>query len=203
MWVLDFIPDAILASFVYGILIIGIGLYVLGMFSKLFKPIAAYGFFIRNAGIIMTVAGVWFLGQYNTELKWRNRVAELEAKVQVAEAKSREVNTVIETKVIEKIKVVKENTDANVKIIKEIVAVQLDADCKLPESAVLLHNSASQNEVAGSAINVDGRTSDVKASELLTTTTENYGTYYQIVEKLKGWQTWYKEQKKIHEETFQ
>ena len=41
---------------------------------------------------------------------------------------------------------------------------------------------------------------NVKASDLLTTVVENYGTYYEIREKLMGWQTWYKEQKKIFEE---
>ena len=40
---------------------------------------------------------------------------------------------------------------------------------------------------------------DIKTAELLTTVIENYGTYHEVVNRLKGWQEWYKEQKQIFE----
>jgi hypothetical protein len=49
-----------------------------------------------------------------------------------------------------------------------------------------------------SGTTVEG-TSDVKASELVRTVTENYGLYYQTREQVIGWQMWYSEQKKIFE----
>jgi hypothetical protein len=33
--------------------------------------------------------------------------------------------------------------------------------------------------------------------EMLKVVIQNYATYYQCAEKTEGWQTWYKEQKKI------
>lgn len=40
---------------------------------------------------------------------------------------------------------------------------------------------------------------NAKASDLLITVVENYGTYYEVREKLLAWQQWYAEQKKIFE----
>lgn len=40
---------------------------------------------------------------------------------------------------------------------------------------------------------------NTKASGLLITVVENYGTYYEVREKLLAWQQWYAEQKKIFE----
>jgi hypothetical protein len=62
-----------------------------------------------------------------------------------------------------------------------------------------LHNSASRGEVAGGASSTDGTTSTVKASELLETVVDNYGTCLETAEKLSGWQEWYRTQKKIFE----
>jgi hypothetical protein len=39
----------------------------------------------------------------------------------------------------------------------------------------------------------------VKASELLQTVTENYGSYYELSEQLKMWQEWYRSKKLIFE----
>lgn len=37
------------------------------------------------------------------------------------------------------------------------------------------------------------------SSAVFETVIENYGTYYEIANRLKGWQQWYAEQKKIFE----
>jgi hypothetical protein len=69
----------------------------------------------------------------------------------------------------------------------------------LSNAAVILHNSSSQNELPPSTIGTVTGTSKVTTAELLGTVNENYGTYYEIVNKLKAWQSWYKEQKQIFE----
>ena len=138
-------------------------------------------------------------GSYGTEMLWRDRVRELEAKVKIAEEKSQQVNTVIETRVVTKIKVVKENVYVNRKIIKEVAGKQLDAQCTLPKSTVSLHDSASRNEVARGPESTDGAPSGIEASRLLDRVVENYGSCHENAEKLKMWQEWYREQKKIFE----
>jgi hypothetical protein len=106
---------------------------------------------------------------------------------------------VIETRVVTKIKVVKENVYVNREIIKEVAGKQLDAQCSLPNSTVSLHDSASRNEVAGRAAATDGTPSQVKASQLLDAVVQNYGACHENAAKLEAWQEWYREQKKIFE----
>ena len=150
-------------------------------------------------GVVLLVVGAYFYGGYGVQSAWQARVAELEAKVKIAEEQSQKVNTVIQERVVTKIKVVKENVYVNREIIKEVAGKQLDASCSLPKSTVSLHDSASRNEVAGRAAATDGTPSEVKASQLLDRVVENYGSCHENAAKLEAWQEWYKEQKKIFE----
>jgi hypothetical protein len=150
-------------------------------------------------GVLCLCAGAYFFGWRGNEEKWLAKIKELEEKVQIAEAKSREVNTVIETKFVTKIKVVKETVYANREIIREVAGAQLDSQCSLPKSSIVLHDSASRNEVARGPESVDGTPSDIKASQLLETVVDNYGSCHENIEKLKAWQEWYRAQKQIFE----
>jgi hypothetical protein len=150
-------------------------------------------------GVVLLVVGAYFYGGYDVQSAWQARVAELEAKVKAAEEQSQKVNTVIQERVVTKIKVVKENVYVNREIIKEVAGEQLDASCSLPKSTISLHDSASRNEVAGRAESTDGAASGIKASQLLDRVVENYGSCHENAEKLRAWQEWYREQKKIFE----
>jgi len=195
MWLLTFLPDWIF----HAVLLVGI-LGLVASFVLGFIPfISTYKLPIQVGALLLTVVGVWFEGGMSNNASWLARVAELEKKVAAAEVKSAEVNTVIVTKVVTKIQKVKETVYVNKEIIRDVVGKQIDSQCTLPVSAVSLHDSASRNEVSRGPSSTDGSPSAVKASELLTTVVDNYGTYYEIREKLIGWQTWYVEQKKIFE----
>ena len=198
-WIVSLIPDSIFVWITYLLFGLGFALYLASKLVAWIPLMGQYKLPSELGGVVLLVVGAYLFGSYGTEMVWRERVAELEAKVKVAEEKSQQVNTVIQEKVVTKIKVVKENVYVNKEIIKEVVGKQLDSQCTLPNSVVSLHDSASRNEVSRGASSTDGTPSPVKASELLTTVVENYGTYYEVVEKLKGWQDWYREQKKIFE----
>jgi hypothetical protein len=198
----SFIPDDFFIWITYILFAVGLALYIISKLvawiPKLVLP-TVYRFPIEILGVVMLVAGAYLFGSYGTEMIWRNRVKDMEDRVKVAEEKSQQVNTVVQTRVITRIKVIKQNVYQNREIIKEVVGKQLDASCTLPQSTVVLHDSASRNEVAGGAASTDGTPSTVKASELLDTVIVNYGTYYEVAEKLKGWQDWYRSQKTIFE----
>jgi hypothetical protein len=154
----------------------------------------------RIVGALLIAANCWHLGGINNEAIWQARVNEMQAKVVIAEAKAIEANQTVVTQVVTKTKVIKQKTKTNVEYITKYVAKDLDASCTLTSASIMLSNSASQNEVSGSSSGVITGTSEVKASEFLVTVTENYGTYYEVVEQVKGWQAWYYAQKKIFEE---
>ena len=202
-WLISFIPDGFFIWITYILFALGFALYaiskVMDWLPRLYKLPDIYRLPVEILGVVMLVAGAYLFGSYGTEMIWRDKVKDMEDRVKVAEEKSQQVNTVVQTRVITRIKVIKQNVYQNREIIKEVVGKQLDASCTLPQSTVVLHDSASRNEVAGSAPSTDGTPSTVKASELLDTVVVNYGTYYEVAEKLKGWQEWYRSQKAIFE----
>ncbi len=198
-WVLALIPDSFFLWITYLLIAVGVGLYVASKLVTWIPLISQYKLPAELVGVVLLVAGSYLFGSHGTEMAWRERVKELEAKVKAAEEKSQQVNTVIETKIVEKIKVVKENVYVNREIIKEVAGKQLDAQCTLPKSTVSLHDSASRNEVPERAAATDGTPSGVEASRLLDTVVENYGACHENAEKLRAWQEWYRDQKKIFE----
>jgi hypothetical protein len=198
-WVLSLLPDSIFIWITYILAGAGLVLYIASKLVNLIPLMGQYKLPAELIGVVLLVAGSYLMGGHIVQQAWQSRVAELEAKVKVAEEKSQQVNTVIETKIVEKIKVVKENVYVNREIIKEVAGKQLDAQCTLPKSTVSLHDSASRNEVPERAAATDGTPSGVEASRLLDRVVENYGACHENAEKLRAWQEWYKEQKKIFE----
>ena len=198
-WMLSLIPDSLFVWITYILFGIGGMLYTASKLVVWIPMIGQYKLPAELVGVVLLVVGSYLFGSYGTEMSWRERVKELEAKVKIAEEKSQQVNTVIETKVVTKIKVVKENVYVNREIIKEVAGKQLDASCSLPKSTISLHDSASRNEVSERAAATDGTPSEVKASQLLDRVVENYGSCHENAAKLEAWQEWYKEQKKIFE----
>ena len=198
-WMLSLIPDSIFVWVYYILTIAGFGLYVGSKLVKWIPMMGQYKLPAELVGIVLLVVGAYLFGGYGVQQAWLARVAELEAKVKAAEEQSQKVNTVIQEKVVTKIKVVKENVYVNREIIKEVAGKQLDASCSLPKSTISLHDSASRNEVAGRAAATDGTPSEVKASQLLDRVVENYGSCHENAAKLEAWQEWYREQKKIFE----
>jgi hypothetical protein len=198
-WMFSLIPDSLLIWITYFIAGAGFTLYIASKLTGWIPLISQYKLPAELVGVLMLVIGSYLFGGYGTEMAWRQKVKELEAKVKAAEEQSQKVNTVIQERVVTKIKVVKENVYVNREIIKEVAGKQLDASCSLPKSTISLHDSASRNEVAGRAAATDGAPSEIKASQLLDRVVENYGSCHENAAKLEAWQEWYKEQKKIFE----
>jgi hypothetical protein len=198
-WMLSLIPDSLFVWIYYIILTAGVALYIASKLVKWIPLMGQYKLPAELVGVVLLVVGAYFYGGHGVQQAWLARVQELEAKVKVAEEKSQQVNTVIQEKVVTKIKVVKENVYVNREIIKEVAGKQLDAQCTLPKSTVSLHDSASRNEVPERAAATDGTPSGVEASQLLDRVVENYGACHENAEKLRAWQEWYREQKKIFE----
>ena len=78
-------------------------------------------------------------------MTWRQRVAELEKQVQVAEAQARKINTKIVTRIRTKIQ---KQTVYRDRLRTEIQEkkVYIDRDCKLNPTAVELYNRAVTGE---------------------------------------------------------
>ena len=193
-WMLQLIPDSIFVWITYLLFAAGVVLYAASKLVSWIPLMGRYRLPAELAGVAALVVAAYFYGG----IGYREMVAEMKERVRVAEEKSQQVNTVIETKIVEKIKVVKENVYINREIVKEVAGQQLDAQCSLPRSTISLHDGASHNEVPQRAAATDGTPSGVEASRLLDRVIENYGACHENAEKLKAWQEWYRAQQKIY-----
>lgn len=150
MWMLSWLPDSFLIWVINIILLAGvIGTTASLLFKfliKYFPWVIPYRLVLQLISVVLLIAGVYLRGGYDTEMEWRNRVAELEAKVKVAEEKSREVNVQIQTVYKDKIKLVKETQVVIQERIKE-VEKRIDAECKVdPEVITILNDAAVRKQ---------------------------------------------------------
>jgi hypothetical protein len=198
MWQIEWMIGLLPTWMFHIIVATGVGLILASWVLKRIPFINQYNLPVHLIGILLTIVGVYYEGGRGTQAAWEARVKDMEAKVKAAESKSQQVNTVIETQIVERVKIVKDTKNANKETAK-LIARQLDDRCVVPESTVMLINSASQNEVARGTSSTDGSASDVRASEVVETVVENYGRYNELREKVIAWQNWYKDQKKIFE----
>jgi hypothetical protein len=151
MWMLSFVPDSLLLWIVNTVLIVGaigsfLSFFVLHKILNKFPALAPYHLLIQIVSIVLLVGGVYLKGGYGVEMAWRERVADLEAKIKVAEAKSEQANIDLAAKQKEKVKVVKE---VQVVIKEKIVEVasKIDAECKVDPDAISIINDAAKNQV--------------------------------------------------------
>jgi hypothetical protein len=192
-WLLQLVPDSIFVWITYLLFAAGLVLYVASKLVSWIPLIGQYRLPAELVGVVALVIAGYFYGG----ISYREQIAEMKQRVRIAEAQSQKVNTVIETKIIEKVKVVKQNVYITREIVRDTAGQQLDAQCSLPRSTVSLHDSASLNQVPQRAAATDGTPSGVEASRLLDRVIENYGACHENAEKLKAWQEWYREQKTI------
>jgi hypothetical protein len=146
MFLLSFVPDAVLHLVVVGILFTGVGIYVLSFFTRFIPPLIPYSGIARIVGTVLIVCGIYFYGSYSTEMSWRNKVAELEEQVKVAEAKSKIVNVEIQTVYRDKVKIVKETQVVIQERIKE-VEKRIDSQCTIDTEVIKILNDAAARKV--------------------------------------------------------
>ena len=140
MWILHFLPDSFLIYVINAICLAGLAATVLGFFLGWVPGIRNWKLPLQLLGIALLVAGVYFKGGYSTEMEWRERVAEVEAKVKVAETKAKEANTKVQEKIVTKIVKIKEKQQ----VVKERIQQNKEAintECKLSDEAIAIYNS--------------------------------------------------------------
>jgi len=150
MWILHLLPDALIAWIVNTILIAGAVVTVAGFFARFIPFVNQYRIPVQIAGVLLLTMGVYFEGGYTTEMAWRERVAEVEARLAAAETRSAEVNTEIITKVVTQTKLIKERGDDIIKyvdreVVKNQEVIRFVDNCPIPDVIINTHNAAALN----------------------------------------------------------
>jgi hypothetical protein len=159
MWQLAFlwslIPDWLITVLVNGLVIVGLIGISASWIARWVPYFNMYRGPIQLIGVVCLVLGVYFKGGADVERAWRERVAEIEAKVATAEKQSREANQKLIDQLQQNKKLTQEVKNANQASIRAN-AEKINAECRVPDVAIGLHNSASQNKVSGSSSGTTG-----------------------------------------------
>ena len=149
MWILHFLPDAVILWTCNIVLLAGLLLTVTAFFIKRIPIINQYRMPAQVLGIALLVMGVYWRGGYAIEQEWRERVAEVEARVAAAEAKSAEENVKIVTKVVTKTQVIRTRGETITKYIDREI-IQYDTkfapggQCEIPKEFIKAINDAAE-----------------------------------------------------------
>jgi len=147
MWLLSFLPDTLLMYIVNIVLIAGVVSFILAFFvlHKILNKIpglSKYVTVIQIGSAVLLTAGIYFKGGYTTEMMWRDRVKELEAKVAAAEAESKKENVVIQEKIIKgKTEYITQYIDKEV--VKKEEVIKYVERCPVPQPIIDAHNAAA------------------------------------------------------------
>jgi hypothetical protein len=145
-WFMALLPDSLLMWIFYACFFAGIALILVSWFVSFIPFINRYRFPTQVVGILAYGLGAFLLGGHGIEMAWRERVAELEKKVQQAEAKSAQVNTVIQEKIVYKTKIIKQKEIEYIDRIKEVEKI-IDAKCEVDPVAIDILNRAAADPV--------------------------------------------------------
>jgi hypothetical protein len=194
MWLLDFLPFWVF----HLIVLVGIGGILASKVLTFIPLMNIYKAPIQIAGAVLLIIGLYMEGGISNQEKWEARVAEAKLEMAKKEVASADATVKVVTKYVNVDRIVKENGDAIVKEIPKFISKDADAQCVVPNGFVVLHDSASRNEVPDSTRGVDEGASKVKLSGIAETVTQNYTTYHQVSEQLKALQDWVKQQQSIY-----
>jgi len=143
MFLLHLLPDAFLIWIINLLLVGGLIGIVVGFFGSKIPFVSTYARMIQIASIIIFCIGLYWKGGYSVEADWRERVAEMEAKIKIAEEKSKEANVVIETKYKDRVKKITETKEVIIEKIK-INEKIIDAKCELDPMVISILNEAAK-----------------------------------------------------------
>lgn len=155
MWILHFLPDGLLAFVINSILVVGFTSTILTLFviNKLllwFPAIAGYYRILQAAAVAVFLIGVYLKGGYSTEIRWREQVAEMQQRVDEAQAQAVATNKIIVENTNAKVKYIKGRTEYITQYIdKEIVKYDTKflpgGQCEIPREFIKAHNDAAES----------------------------------------------------------
>jgi hypothetical protein len=148
-YMFSLIPDSFFVWITYALVGLGLALYIASKLVSIIPFINQYKLPAEIVGIILLVLGAYMYGGYGTEKMWRERVADAEEKIKIAEQQAIDANSKIQTKIVERVKEIKVFQDRIKEVIVEKEKV-IDAQCKVAPEAIDILNTAAKGAKASS-----------------------------------------------------
>jgi hypothetical protein len=148
MWFIALLPDSFMVFIVHTIFLIG---FVGSIFTKFVSNIpflSQYSNIIKPVALVTLIIGLYLEGGLANELRWRQKVKDLEQQVKLSEEKAKTISkeTVIEYK--DRVKVVKDVQIVIQERIKEVEKL-IDTQCVIAPQAIEILNDAALNKKPG------------------------------------------------------
>lgn len=134
-WIFKIFPDWLWPALLIAAII---GYFLSPLVSQ--KP---YTLVIKNICSIVAILGIFICGALYADRTWQQAARELQAKVEIMEAKSQQVNEVIKTQVVTKLQIVKLRGEDTLHYIDREV-VKTDAGCVISSEFIQAHNRAAE-----------------------------------------------------------
>jgi hypothetical protein len=141
------VPDWLIVWLVNGLVIVGLVGISASWIARWVPYFNLYRGPIQLIGIVCLVLGVYFKGSADVERSWRERVKELEAKIAIAEQQSVEANEKLTNQLRQNKKLTQEVKNATQASIR-VNAEKINAECRVSDIAIGLHNDASKNQIS-------------------------------------------------------
>jgi hypothetical protein len=143
MWILHFLPDAVILWFCNILLLVGVALTIAGFFAHKIPLVWQYQLPFKVLGIALLTLGVYFRGGYAVETEWRERVAAVEARMAQAEKDSADANKGLEAQAQKQTAAVRQRTTYIRQYVDREVA-KYDNQCVITESFIRAHNDSAE-----------------------------------------------------------
>jgi len=145
---LNLIPDAMLNWIYWAIIAAGVTGVVAGWLGKWIPFYGSYAKILQPIGIVLLVLGVWLRGGYDVEMAHRDRVSEMQKKVDEAQALSVAANRMTAEKVETTVKVVRGKTEyitqyLDREVVKKEEIIKYIEQCPVPKEIIDIHNQAA------------------------------------------------------------
>ena len=134
-WILEIFPN----WFWWLLLVAGLS----GYFLSHLVPVKTYQLPIKIVSGVVVLVVIFIAGLLYANGVWQQAARDLRHKVEVAEAKSQQVNEVIKERVITKTQVIKQRGENTTEYITREV-VKHDNSCVIPQEFVIAHNTAAK-----------------------------------------------------------
>jgi hypothetical protein len=146
---LSFIPDSLIAVIVHVIFAIGVIGFFIGSLASILPFISVYGKVIKNVAGVLLIVGLYLEGGLGVEQDWRKKVAEMEAKVALAEQQSVKENVRIVEKIVKQTEYIKTRSKDIVKYVdREVVKYDTKfasgGQCEIPKEFIKALNAAAE-----------------------------------------------------------
>jgi hypothetical protein len=148
MWLITFLPDAMVALVVYTIIAVGAGLIIVSMLTRWIPGVSGYRTPLQVFGAVALMFGIYLQGGRANEAEWQARVQELELKLAQAQVESGKKNIEVQTQIVTKTRLLREKGDDIIRYIdREVVknqeVVRYIEQCPVPKEIIDAHNAAA------------------------------------------------------------